>query len=461
MTLKITNTLSGELEAFSPRNPDKVTMYVCGPTVYNYSHIGNARPAVVFDVLYRLLQKKFPTVVYARNYTDVDDKINATAREESVTIDVVTRRYIAAYKKDMAAIGVLDPNFEPRVTENVSAITIMIAKLIRDGFAYSAEGHVLFEVGKFSAYGLLSGRAREDMIAGSRVEIAPYKKDPADFVLWKPSKPDEPGWSSEWGYGRPGWHIECSAMIKELFGPSIDIHGGGSDLIFPHHENEIAQGTCVNNGSVYCSYWMHNGHLTIDGRKMSKSLGNVILIKDLLERIPGEVIRYALLVAHYRQPLDWSETSVSKAKKSLDRLYRVLQFASDVEANFEDLKNNRIEDALLNDLNTADALAEIHRLAKAVRSEDNLVRRQLLKAELLSGARLLGLLQENPNVWFSEKAESEIDLVYVEKCVADRENARQRRDFETADRIRDELIAAGVTLEDDSTGTTWYRQKKV
>ena len=330
MTLCLTNTLERTKEPFAPANPDHVTMYVCGPTVYNFAHIGNARPAVVFDVLYRLLKRRFERVVYARNFTDVDDKINAAAKEAGQPISFVTERYIEAYHADMASLGVLTPDLEPRVTEHVAEIIGMVERLIARGHAYAVEGHVLFHVPTFAAYGALSGRNRDEMIAGSRVEVAPYKRDAADFVLWKPSTPDLPGWESPWGRGRPGWHIECSAMIERHFGVSIDIHGGGQDLIFPHHENEIAQGTCAHDGKIYCRYWVHNGFVTVGGRKMSKSLGNVLLVRDLLGEAPGEAIRFALLGAHYRQPLDWSTDGLAQARRGLDRLYGVLRDLGDV-----------------------------------------------------------------------------------------------------------------------------------
>ena len=294
-------------EVFVPANPDCVTMYVCGPTVYNYAHIGNARPAVVFDVLYRLFRQRFDRVIYARNFTDVDDKINAAAKETGEPISVITERYIDAYHHDMAALGVLTPEFEPCVTHHIDEIIDLVSRLIALDHAYEVDGHVLFLVPSYAAFGALSGRQRDEMIAGARVEVAPYKRDPADFVLWKPSSNDLPGWESPWGRGRPGWHIECSAMIEEHLGSSIDIHGGGQDLIFPHHENEIAQGTCAHDGETYCRHWVHNGFVTVDGRKMSKSLGNVLLVRDLLREAPGEAIRFALLSANYRQPLDWSK----------------------------------------------------------------------------------------------------------------------------------------------------------
>ena len=372
MTLCLTNTMKRTKEPFAPANPDHVTMYVCGPTVYNFAHIGNARPAVVFDVLYRLLKRRFGRVVYARNFTDVDDKINAAAKEVGLPISTVTKRYIEAYHSDMAALGVLTPDLEPRVTEHIPEIICMAEQLIARGHAYAVEGHVLFHVPSFSAYGALSGRNRDEMIAGARVEVAPFKRDPADFVLWKPSTPVLPGWESPWGRGRPGWHIECSAMIEQHLGVSIDIHGGGQDLIFPHHENEIAQGTCAHDGELYCRYWVHNGFVTVEGRKMSKSLGNVLLVRDLLDEAPGEAIRFALLGAHYRQPLDWSTDGLAQARHGLDRLYGVLRDlgdAPDIACPLGLL--DAFVAALEDDLNFPRAIAELFRIAKAARQGDD------------------------------------------------------------------------------------------
>jgi len=459
MTLKLTNTLSGKLEEFSPLDSRRVTMYVCGPTVYNYSHIGNARPAVIFDVLYRVLREGFDAVLYARNYTDVDDKINAKASAEGVPIHEITNKYIEAYQEDMTALGVLTPDFEPRVTQNINSIELMVAKLIEREFAYVAEGHVLFDVEKFPDYGNLSGRNPEDMVAGARIEIAPYKRNPADFVLWKPSKDGEPGWKTSWSFGRPGWHIECSAMINDLFGKYVDIHGGGADLIFPHHENEIAQSTCYNRGESFCAYWIHNGHLTVEGQKMSKSIGNVILTKDLLKKYSGEVIRYALLAAHYRQPLDWSQDSVLTAKKSLSRLYRSLEMVNHVKLDSKFPKENRIKMALFNDLNTADALAALHGIAREIRSESSYAKLQALKSELLEGGVLLGLLQQETGMLKDSPKKMEGEKVLAEK-IREREQARMRKDFKTSDRIRDDLASQGIFLEDRPDGTSWYREEK-
>ena len=460
MTLYLTNTLKRVKEAFIPKNPDHVTMYVCGPTVYNFAHIGNARPAVVFDVLYRLLKSRFDCVSYARNFTDVDDKINAAAKELGQPISVITDRYIDAYHADMAALGVLSPDLEPRVTEHIPEIISMIEKLIERGHAYQAEGHVVFNVPSFSAYGALSGRDRDSMIAGARVEIAPFKRDPADFVLWKPSTSDMPGWDSPWGRGRPGWHIECSAMIEKHLGDSIDIHGGGQDLIFPHHENEIAQGTCAHGGTTYCSHWVHNGFVTVEGRKMSKSLGNVLLVRDLLDEAPGEAIRFALLGAHYRHSLDWSADGLIQAKRGLDRLYGVLRELEDVPDMDEcpqDLLAPVVA-ALEDDLNFTEAIAGLFGLAKAARQVTTDDDRAAHKKVLLEAGDLLGLLQEEPARWFGKPELESEDAAKIQGLVDAREIARLDRDFAAADRIRDELAVLGVEIQDRPDGPTWQRK---
>ena len=460
MTLSLTNTLKRTKEPFVPANPDHVTMYVCGPTVYNFAHIGNARPAVVFDVLYRLLKRRFGRVVYARNFTDVDDKINAASKEIGQPISVVTERYIEAYQADMASLGVLTPDLEPRVTEHIAEIIGMVERLIARGHAYAAEGHVLFHVPSFSAYGVLSGRSRDEMVAGSRVEVAPYKRDPADFVLWKPSTPDLPGWESPWGRGRPGWHIECSAMIENHLGESIDIHGGGQDLIFPHHENEIAQGTCAHDGKTYCHYWVHNGFVTVEGRKMSKSLGNVLLVRDLLGEAPGEAIRFALLGAHYRQPLDWSNDGLAQAKRGLDRLYGVLRDLGDVPDVTCPLGLlDAFVAALEDDLNFPRAIAELFRTAKAARRAKSVEERAACKAALREAGGLLGLLQQDPAAWFGQPAGEDEDTARIRRLVEARLAARSARDYATADRIRDELAALGVAVQDRADGPAWQRTR--
>ncbi|HEX5306683.1 MAG TPA: cysteine--tRNA ligase, partial [Dyella sp.] len=351
MPISLYNSLSRRTEPFAPLDPERVTVYLCGPTVYSYVHIGNARGPVVFDVLVRLLRRHYPQVVYARNITDVDDKINAAAADQGVPISAITDRFAAAYREDMATLGIAPPDIEPHATAHIGEIVSMIETLIAGGHAYAAEGHVLFDVTSYDAYGALSGRDTEEMIAGARVEVAPYKKHPADFVLWKPSTPELPGWDSPWGRGRPGWHIECSAMAAAHLGATIDIHAGGNDLMFPHHENEIAQSTCANQRE-FARYWLHNGMLTFDGRKMSKSLGNVVQLHELLQRHPPEVLRYLLLRAHYRQPLDWSDTALKQARATLDGWYGVLRDLADVETTNEGPVPESIEAALRDDLNT-------------------------------------------------------------------------------------------------------------
>jgi cysteinyl-tRNA synthetase len=432
-----------------------VTLYVCGPTVYNYAHIGNARPAVVFDVLFRLLRRLYgeDQVVYARNITDVDDKINQAAIEQGVDISAITDKFTAIYHQDMAALGVLRPTLEPRATAHIGEMLALIGELIERGHAYAAEGHVLFDTGSFADYGKLSGRSLEDMIAGARVEVAPYKRNPADFVLWKPSKPGEPVWDSPWGPGRPGWHLECSAMIEKTLGPEIDIHGGGHDLIFPHHENEIAQSRCAHGQPRLARYWMHNGFLTMDAEKMSKSLGNVKLVHQLIERIPGEALRWALLSGHYRAPLDWTDSLVDQARKSLDRLYGALQRAKDVEAEPGEPPAAFVE-ALTDDLNTPRAMAELFALAKTLETATREPERAAAKAALLGAGALLGFLQADPDAWFSGAAD-DVLKAKVEALLTERVQARKVKDWPTADRIRDELNALNVVVMDGPDGATW------
>ena len=456
MALSLYNTLTRRKEEFIPLNPRRVTMYVCGPTVYNYAHIGNARPVVVFDVLFRLLKQRFPEVVYARNITDVDDKINAAAKAENVPISVVTERFGAIYRSEMAALNALPPTIEPHATHHIPQMIGMIERLIAGGHAYPAEGHVLFHVPTYAAYGRLSGRDRDDMIAGARVEVAPYKKDPADFVLWKPSTPDLPGWDSPWGRGRPGWHIECSSMIEAHLGETIDIHGGGHDLIFPHHENELAQSTCAHAGHDFARVWMHNGFLTMDKEKMSKSLGNIVTVHELLQHYPGEAIRWALLGAHYRQPLDWSDESVAQAKRTLNRLYTALQEAperaNDVSAPLPVL------DALEDDLNTPKVMAEIAALASELNQAGTAAAKSEAKGRLVAAGALLGVLQQRPEQWFAANAPAKtIDGAEVERLIAARASARKARNFGEADRLRQEIAALGVAIEDKPDGSTRWR----
>ncbi|MCY4230211.1 MAG: cysteine--tRNA ligase [Alphaproteobacteria bacterium] len=458
MPLVLTNSLTRQKDVFVPGDPARVTMYVCGPTVYNFAHIGNARPAVVFDVLYRLLKRRFGGVVYARNFTDVDDKINAAAKEVGQPISAVTERYIETYHTDMAALGVLAPDLEPRVTDHIPEIIGMVERLIARGHAYAVEGHVLFHVPSFPAYGALSGRNRDEMIAGARIEVTPYKRDPADFVLWKPSTPDLPGWECPWGRGRPGWHIECSAMIERRLGATIDIHGGGQDLIFPHHENEIAQGTCAHDGELYCRYWVHNGFVTVEGRKMSKSLGNVLLVRDLLGEAPGEAIRFTLLGAHYRQPLDWSADGLAQAKRGLDRVYGTLRGLGDApDIACPPGLLDAFEAALEDDLNFPGAIAELFRIAKAARRATTMADRATYKAALRVAGGLLGLLQQDPAAWLEQSSEEDADTAGIQRLVEARQAARSARDYATADRIRAELASLGITVEDRADGSAWRR----
>jgi len=434
-------------------------MYVCGPTVYGYSHIGNARPPVVFDVLARVLRLQFPKVTYARNITDIDDKINNSAVAEGVDISVISQRYTQAYHDDLRALGVLPTDVEPKVTEHVVEIHQEIQKLIDRGFAYEAQGHVLFSVSSYKGYGELSKRNPEELLAGARVDVAAYKRDAGDFVLWKPSADDQPGWDSPWGRGRPGWHIECTAMAAKHLGDTIDIHGGGHDLIFPHHENERAQSTCAH-GAKFVNYWMHNGFVNMDKEKMSKSLGNVLLIKDILKNAPGEAIRYVLLSAHYRAPLDWNDDVLTQAKNSLDRLYGALRKLSDVDLP-NDVKMpvpDAFLDALNDDLNTPKALAELFALAKRANLAESEAEKAQLKAALLHSGELLGLLQQDPQMWFSGDTSS-VDAAEINQLIADRGAAKAEKNWARADEIRDILTAKGVVLEDGADGTSWRVEK--
>lgn len=446
-TLYLHNNLAREKQAFAPEDPLRVSVYVCGPTVYGPCHIGNFRPAVVFDVMVRVLRELYPNVVYARNITDVDDKINAKAQEEGVDISVITDRYHAKYLADMNVLGVLPPDIEPFATKHIEDMQAMIAGLIASGHAYEAEGHVLFDVTKDGDYGSLSGRSRDDMIAGARVEVAPYKKDAGDFVLWKPSSDDQPGWDSIWGRGRPGWHIECSAMIEKHLGTTIDIHGGGADLQFPHHENEAAQSRCAH-GAPLARFWVHNGMLNISGEKMSKSLGNIKTMDELLEDAPAEAIRLALLQGHYRQRLDFSDDLLAQSVKNLDRLYGALRDTADIGAADVEIPDAFMI-ALCDDLNTPKALAELFALGKTVDTPEG-------KGALLAAAKCLGLLQQNPQDWFAAKtANVEIDEAAVEALIAERAAARANKDYAAADAARDKLTAMGIAIEDTPDGTIW------
>ncbi len=459
MTLYLHNSLTRTREEFIPVDPDRITVYVCGPTVYSHPHIGNARPAVVFDVLVRLLRHSWPTVVYARNITDIDDKINASAREEGTDISVISERYTQVYHRNMEALGVLAPDIEPRATHHLDEMIVMIRTLLRQGYAYEADGHVLFHVPAFADYGRLSKRNRDDMIAGARVEIAPFKRDPADFILWKPSTPDLPGWDSPWGRGRPGWHLECSCMIEKHLGPTIDIHGGGIDLVFPHHENEIAQSIAAHDGTPFVRYWLHNGFVNIDREKMAKSQGNVLLVDDLLAQAPGEAIRLALLNAHYRQPLDWTSEGLRHARRMLDRLYGSLRDLSDATANAAAEPEPAFLSALNDDLNTPKALALLFDIARKSRTVTDPEERAHIKGALLASGAILGLLGQEPVSWFKghQVPGGDHDDASVEEAIHARATARTNRNFAEADRIREELEARGILLEDRPDGTRWRR----
>jgi cysteinyl-tRNA synthetase len=444
--LYLHNSLTRRKERFEPADPSNVRMYVCGPTVYDLAHLGNARPVVVYDVVARLLRHLYPKVTYVRNITDVDDKINARARESGEPISALTARTTADFHADMAALGTLPPDEEPRATAHIAEMIQIIERLIASGHAYAAEGHVLFAVKSDPDYGKLSGRSQEELLAGARVEVAPYKRDPGDFVLWKPSGDDLPGWDSPWGRGRPGWHIECSAMSWTYLGETFDIHGGGSDLIFPHHENEMAQSLCAFPGSRFARTWMHNGMLQVNGEKMSKSLGNFFAVRDVLTKAPGEAIRLLLLRTHYRSLLDFSDQGLAEARKELDRFYRALEACPDAPAG--DVPAAVLE-ALCDDINTPQALAMMHELAGQALAGD-----REGAAGLRAAGTLLGLLQQTPEAWFRGGAD---DSAAIEAAIADRLAARKAKDFARADAIRAELAAKGILLEDGPKGTTWRR----
>ena len=442
MNLKIFNTLSKKIESFIPSNKI-VKVYACGPTVYNHPHIGNARPAIIGDILIRILRNIFKRVIYVRNITDIDDKINKKAKEENVPIEIISLKYTKVYQENMRALNVLPPDIEPTVTQNMHSIIKMISSLLEKKHAYEAENHILFHVPSFKDYGNLSKRKKDEMIEGARVEVAPYKKDPMDFVLWKPSKNDQPGWDSPWGRGRPGWHIECSSIIKAYLGETIDIHLGGNDLIFPHHENEIAQSNCAHNGKSLSKYWIHNGFISMDKEKMSKSIGNIILINDILKKHTGEVIRLAMLSTHYKQPLNWNENLLVQANKNLENLYNVIED----EKNFKNIAPpKKFFDALLNDLNTPKALKELYELSKDKRAKD----------QLKSAANYLGILQLTKTEWINQKKKiKNLDEKKIDKLISDRNKARKEKNFPDADKIRNKLALDGIILEDSPTGTKW------
>ena len=440
MNLKIYNTLSKEKELFKPLDQKSIKMYVCGPTVYNFAHIGNARPAVVFDMLYRLLKNIYPEVIYVRNITDVDDKINEAARKLNKPISFITKKYTDIYHQDMTSLGVLRPNHEPRVTDNIDQIISMIQRILDNKKAYINDSHVLFDVTSFNEYGKLSNRDKDEMLSGARVEVADYKKYAGDFVLWKPSNKDEPGWNSPWGYGRPGWHIECSSMVETYLGEEIDIHGGGQDLIFPHHENEIAQSCSAHNSKSYARYWVHNGYLNMEGEKMSKSLGNIITVKELLEEYDGEVIRLALLSTHYRKPINFGKSLLEQSKNILNKLYKKLNSESD-----EALVSEDILIPLLDDLNTPLAISNLSKIK--------------CSKTLKKSANFLGLLKRTSEEWFALNNKSTMSENDIELLIKQRDEARKLKNFAKADEIRDQLDNNHVVLEDVDGKTIWRVKK--
>jgi cysteinyl-tRNA synthetase len=445
--LYLHNSLTRRKERFEPADPAHVRMYVCGPTVYDLAHLGNGRPVVVFDVVVRLLRHLYPSVTYVRNITDVDDKINARAQETGQPIAAITARTTADFHADMAALGALPPDEEPRATAHIAEMILIIQRLIASSHAYAAAGHVLFAVASDPGYGKLSGRSHDELLAGARVEVAPYKRDAGDFVLWKPSTDDQPGWDSPWGRGRPGWHIECSAMSWKYLGETFDIHGGGSDLIFPHHENEMAQSLCAFPGSRFARYWMHNGMLQVNGEKMSKSLGNFFTVRDILTRAPGEAIRLLLLKTHYRSLLDFSDQGLAESKRELDRFYRALEHAPEAAVG-GDVPAPVLE-ALCDDLNTPLAISAMHVLSDAAITGD-----RHAAAGLRAAGTVLGLLQHAPDAWFRGGTD---DAAAIDAAIAERLSARKAKNFARADAIRADLAARGILLEDGPQGTTWRR----
>jgi cysteinyl-tRNA synthetase len=453
MPIILYNTLTRQKESFTPIDPTNVRLYVCGPTVYDFAHIGNARPYVIFDVLNRLLRNLYSKVTYVRNITDIDDKIIKASQENGEEIYALTQRTTQYFREDMKALSNIPPDVEPLATEHVGEMIEIIKALIEKGFAYESEGHVLFSVKSFPKYGKLSRCNHEEMQAGARVEVAPYKRDPEDFVLWKPSKDNMPGWESPWGFGRPGWHIECSAMSSKYLGETFDIHGGGQDLIFPHHENEIAQSQAHFGPQTFARTWLHNGMLTVNGDKMSKSLGNFITVHQLLETIPGELIRFVILSSHYRQPLDWNDQAVLQARQSLDRLYNALRGRESEEKGpiYEPIKM-----ALEDDLNTPLAISALHEIVTRLHKASNEPEKEQLAATLKASGAWLGLLQQDPELWF--KGKTGIDEAAILSLIEARNRARSQKNFAEADQVRNELLKAGILLEDGPEGTSWKKQ---
>ncbi len=454
--LQLHDSLTREKRLFVPADPARVTMYVCGPTVYSHAHIGNFRAAVAFDLLFRLLRRRYGErqVIYARNFTDIDDKIIKASKESGAPIAEITEKFAAIYDEELAAFNCLPPTLKPKATGHIGEMISLTERLVGQGFAYVADGHVLFSVGKFADYGRISGADADERLAGARVEIAPYKENAADFVLWKPSRADEPGWESPWGRGRPGWHLECSAMIEKVLGTTIDIHGGGQDLKFPHHENEIAQSSCAHGGAPLAHYWLHNGFLKMGDDKMSKSLGNVALPRDLLKRHHGETLRFALLSAQYRQPLEWTDDLIEQSKKQLDRFYRLLAEAPPSET--VDAPES-IVIALEDDMNTPEAIAGLHELRDIAMQLTGEPKRRAA-ARLKAAGRLMGFFESEPEKWFKwTPAGHGLSAGAIENLLAERAAARKAKDFTKSDRIRDELAAQGIVIEDSPGGATWRR----
>tara|TARA_B100001123_G_scaffold441546_1_gene582979 strand:- start:1933 stop:3321 length:1389 start_codon:yes stop_codon:yes gene_type:complete len=460
---KIYNTLENKKEDFIPNNPNHVRIYACGPTVYNYAHIGNARMAVVNDLLVKLLKKLFPKVTYVSNITDIDDKIIEASKKANVNFKELTRKYEKIYNEDMSALGVSIPDVQPRATEHINEMIILIQKLLEKKHAYEKNGHVLFHVPSFNNYGCLSKRNREQQIIGSRVEVAPFKKDPTDFVLWKPSDNSVPGWESPWGIGRPGWHLECSAMSEKTLGLPFDIHSGGMDLTFPHHENEIAQSCGAHgepeNPKFFSKYWFHNGFVIVDGEKMSKSIGNIRLVHDLIKNFPGEVLRLTLLSSHYRQPLNWTVDSINQNKIMLDRLYRSLKEVNSIEISSEDIVvPEEIMSVLCDDLNTPKALAELNLLANNISNAD-LKNKKKIKGKIIASGKLIGILKDTPEKWLGYGHSKTLDNKTIDDLIKKRNEARRNKNFDLADEIRDKLKSKGIEIEDNLDGTIWRSNK--
>tara|TARA_B100000809_G_scaffold46917_4_gene41468 strand:+ start:17192 stop:18559 length:1368 start_codon:yes stop_codon:yes gene_type:complete len=454
MNIKLYNTLARKKQNFIPINSNRVTMYICGPTVYSYPHIGNARGPVIFDILAGLLKREYE-LIYVRNITDLDDKIYEAAKSEQSDVSEITERYTKIYHQDISALGVKDPDIEPRATDHIIEMIEMIEGLLVKGYAYENEGHVLFSVDSYSDYGFLSNRKHEDQIAGSRVAIAAYKKNPRDFVLWKPSTPDLPGWESPWGVGRPGWHLECSTMAKKYLGETLDIHGGGSDLIFPHHENECAQSICSHKGKPFANFWVHHGMIDFNNTKMSKSEGNLLLIRDLLKEIPGEVVRMALISTHYRKPINWSNDLIKDSKKKLDRLYGAIR-KIDIFQNAE--PSNEVLLALADDLNTPKALSALFNIVKLINNSEDPMERDKYASTLMASASLLGLMTLSADEWFKTTPNGVLTREEIEHLITQRERARKSKNFSESDRIRNDLLQKGVVIEDGPDGTEWRYQ---